>query len=152
MNIVRRITEEELEHIMRSAIYLSITKGNGRRAVTYVGSGVAVSPKKALTAFHGLFKVGDQVEICTRSGITMAGTIGFDRFSSQSVDITVIDLTGDIEFESYVPCSEVPVKNGQRLVIVSLGVTTTGEYEKATDFSRVRLIERDTALFQATYY
>ena len=44
------------------------------------------------------------------------------------------------------------VKNGRPLVIISLRAALSGEFIVATEFSRVRAIEDNSLLFQATYY
>ncbi len=139
-----------IEQGIYSSIYLKIKIKGENNFMT--GNGIAVSPTQALCALHGRCDVDDKVNITTRNGINLMGTITFSRYAQDQVDISVITLDNSSIFSHYIPVSQVPVTLGKEMMIISMSITSSGEFAPATDISHVRLIETQGTLFQATYF
>jgi hypothetical protein len=125
-----------------------------KRGVEMVGSAVAVTNKRALTALHGIIKVKTKVTLRTRRGFLHRGVIEFVKFSPDEVDIAVILLDDGDAFENFIPWSAPPVYLTQFVTVV--GLKYSGNSDEVLPYAQstsVLMVEGgDSTLFQAQYY
>lgn len=140
----------ELELVMRSSLVV-------RASVNFLSrnfdNAVAVSKKKAIVAVHGMINEGCKVEVFTRSGVALSGKIGFMRYSRGVVDIAVIQLDEDQEFQHYVPYTTSSLRRNQDIVVVGLNADLFGSgYSTLALTRRVKKIPSATTFFEVDYY
>jgi hypothetical protein len=124
--------------------------GSGIKTVT--GSGVAVSPNKAVAALHGKCKVKQKVTVIDRHGHRMDGTVSFMRYAADKVDIAVVTLSGSAQFRAFMPYLSAPVSLGQELKIIGLKPDAHDNSMPFILSGIVSCIEPTTTLFHFVSY
>ncbi len=75
---VGKSTQSQINSVIDASLILNV---KNKREVEMVGSAVAVTNKRALTALHGIIKVKTKVTLRTRRGFLLRGVIEFVKFS-----------------------------------------------------------------------
>lgn len=92
----------------------------------------------------------------TRNGIQLFGTLEFERFEVNIVDIAVILLDPAYEFEHFISWTDQPVVLTQEITVVGLKYSTASDtinvYAKRTAVDMIENFGSGSALFQASYY
>lgn len=145
-----------------ASLILSVTiagkkvAGKKPKPVTFSASAVAISTKRALTALHGKIPLNSPVQVTTRNGVHFSGIVEFERFEENMVDIAVILLDGDSEFNHFIPWVDQPVVLTQNITIVGLKYGSIGDivntYARRTTVDMIEHFGPNSALFQAQYY
>jgi hypothetical protein len=92
----------------------------------HIGNVIAVSETKALSALHGLAKLGDEVTLTDGNGVTRKGSVVFIKFESCKVDIALIELNVGQSFPFFVtPCHR-PLKLQDRIFVIGVTSSVTG--------------------------
>jgi hypothetical protein len=136
--------EEEIQKVIDSTIIIKIN--------SETGNGVALSNKKAVTAVHGGYHVGQVVQVIDIHGHTKNGIISFMKYEASKVDIAVVELTGSDTFDHFIPFHTQPVKIGKDINVISLSEDGIGESTESYQRTVVQKIIRNTAIFHASYY
>ena len=117
------------------------------------GSAVAISNCLALTAFHGICDVGDQINVITRTGKTRLALVVFVAFERDVVDIAVVKLVSiEDKFDFFVPPCMSRVRLEQSIHVVGLRETSRYSVDPYSIISNVLLIESESTLFHTSYY
>lgn len=136
--------EEEIQKVIDSTIIIKIGSESG--------NGVAVSRTKAVTAVHGVYSVGQNVQVVDIHGRSKNGTISFMRYEASKVDIAVVELTDSHTFDNFVPFRPQAIKIGKYISIISLSEDGTGEYTESLQRTAVQKIVKNTSIIHASYY
>lgn len=135
--------EQEVQKVIDSAVIIKIKNKTG--------NGVAVSEKKAVTAVHGVFQVGQVVQMIDIHGRAKNGIISFMKYETSKVDIAVVELTGSDIFDHFIPFHSQPVKIDKSLRVISLSDDGTGEFTERIQRTAVEKVIRNTAIIHTTY-
>lgn len=115
-------------------------------------NGVAISEKKAVTAVHGKYSVGQVMDIVNIHGHSKHGTINFVLYEASKHDIAVVELTDFDAFDHFIPFRTQPLEIDKELRIIGLRDVGNGEYTESVRRTAMEESIKDTSIFHATYY
>jgi len=136
--------EPDWEHVKRCIVQFSNDLA--------VGQGIAVSPRLILTALHGTVQNGTPFNITNILSEARSGAVFNQWFEVNVRDIALIKLNDDQQpFQHFLNILERPVKQNEKIMVVSMIPNLLGVLKFASQDSKVFMIE-DTTLCRAQYY